>query len=430
MKKYTLLLLAVIVFISNLFSFDLSGGRPMGDSLIRYFDKDLPDILVHRSVNNSRVDTTEKIITLFNGTQISDIFIYRDRPLFSSDNSNNLNSIYLAGWLMFVYLEDNISSALLKIDENGSLTDYQKEVYSFSDSSKTIIKSSVVSSSALEQTSKDHFYTISNNKDIYHTNYYYCTNVGWSEKYKEVKYFNSQSGKYDNIVHWSVLSSELDTTWTTVQYSANMDTSVTIVLHKVGFNNPDTLEKIIRIFDNYGNVKSINAKIKVSNSLAPYCFETFEYFNDSTVYLRSMYDTLTSSYINSQKEVHEFNNQKYRYIRYYGWNNSNWILNSEDIFTYASNSTEISQLKKRLSQRNYKLIQMPGKFIVKCENFHSNISGDLYNLSGRKVKSLMSKLVDTGVVFNMRTDDLSAGKYLFVYKSFGSKVTIPILISR
>lgn len=431
LNKYTLLTLTVIVFVFDLLAFDLSGGRPMGDSIIRYFDKELPDILIHRSFNNSEIDTTEKIITLYNGTQISDIFIYRNSPLFSSDSVGNSNSIYLSGWIMYGYSGGKISSALLKIENNGALKDYEKETYTFTDTSKTIIKSSASSSgNLLELTSKDHFYTISNNKDIFHTNYSYCTNTGWNGKYKEVNYYSSQTGKYDNSVHWSVLSTESDTTWKSVQYSAYLDTSVAIVQQKIGSNNPDTLEKIIKSYDKNGNIKSIDAKLKISSNLIPYSIETFDYFNDSTVYLRSMFDTLTGSYVNSQKEVHEFYNQKPRSIRYYGWDNNTWVLKTEDLFTYSSNSTEISQLKKRLSLGNYKLSQMPGKFIVKCKHFHSNLSGDLYNLSGRKVKSYVSRQVDDGIIFDIKTDNLSKGKYIFVYKNFGSNITIPILIAR
>lgn len=414
----------------------------MGDSLVRYFDKEMPSILVHKQYNDpTDCDTTEKIVTLKIFNNVTDIFIYSSKIRAARKGRTGIqvgsDSLALTELISFNYNGNSIESALLKVLKNGIMVEDIKEEYSFLDSLK-MIKTSLIKTpgSSLKLAFRDDYYQQENTKKEQHSNYS-LVDLGnglndWHEEYREVKFYDTAKNAYNNAIKF--LISTADTTWSTTEYSLDMDSSVTTITQKVGSHPQLVMERITKTFDNDNKITSIVSEIRQNKdcSLKYYSSEEFEYFdNDSIIYKRSFYDTLSNSFKFATQENHLFHSDgRYRNILYFEQNSNDLNLVGEDIFTYASTTTEVNKLKRSLYTSSIRKVVVPGKIHLTIDNSKSNLSGMLYTISGKKVRSFSSKTVSNSELFEIKTNSLASGKYLFICLNQNTRLTIPLIIEK
>lgn len=368
----------------------------MGDSLSKYYEKDMPSLLVHRTYSSpTEFDTTEKMLTITLDEKITDIIIY-GKPIRSSEANRSQvimdsSDLVLNGLISFNYNGDSIATTLLKMVASGVLQDYQLDEYTYTDSMNYIsTKISTIPGYPLKYAFKDVYYPMDSTLNKRHNNFTFI-DLGnghsyWHERFREIDFYDSKESIYNKSIKFSL--SKIDTTWKTVKFSKNRDTSLTTITQKVDTTSEIIIERVTKTFDSKGNVTSIKSETRDrrENPLIYYAFEEFEYFDDdSIIYKRSFFDTISGTFVLNSKESHLLHsNGRHRNIFYYESKNNLLELVAEDIFTYASNITEIKEIKKSLFVNKIKKIVLPGEIKLTLNSLMPNAFGTLYNVAGKK----------------------------------------------
>lgn len=430
---YLILVYLFFAFLTNSTSaFDLSGGRPFGDSLVRFFDKDMPYVLVHKSYKNSvDGDTTQRILSIFKDSLITDIRIYGE------ETRSDLDSLVLTQNLAFSYSSDSIKTALLSVRSNGKMVTNQKEEYYYTDSTKAVITSlSYIPGYPLEWAFKDVYYSMDSTLNLRHNNFNYI-DLGnghsfWNERFREVSFYNHNDQYYDAGIKFFI--SILDTTWCSYTYNTSKDSMVIeIINQKDSTIEPNKTEHIVKTFYPDGRVKCINAEILkgTSSDLSPFSQENFYYGLDSMRYELMLYDTSNARFVLRNAENHIFSaNGKYKKISYFDRNGESWKITGEDFFTYDDESSAVIPIALKENLNHINTSRHSNKIQLTFDGVTENQIGILFNISGRKVDQFSSTNINKKATFEIRTRNYSSGQYYFKTLISGKNITLPILINK
>lgn len=414
----------------------------MGDSLAKYYEKDMPSLLVHRTYTTpTEFDTTEKILTITLGDKITDIFIF-GKPIRSSNDIRSqiimdTSDLVLNGLISYSYVGDSISTTLLKMVASGVMQDYQLDEYTYTDSMSYVsTKISTIPGYPLKYAFRDVYYPLDSTHNKRHNNFTFI-DLGnghsyWHERFREIEFYDFKDSIYDKSIKFSL--SKIDTTWKTIEFSKNRDTSITTITQQVDTCQKIIIERVINTYNNKGNITSIKSELRNDREspLIYYAFEEFKYFDDdSIIYKRSLYDTTSKAFVLSKKESHLLHsNGRYRNIFYYENIGNSLELVGEDIFTYASNITEIEGLKKY--EHNYKIHKtiFPEEIRLSINKIIPDAFGVLYNMAGREIKTLNSDIVGNKSIFVIDPQRIASGKYIFILNTKSQLLTVPLIINK
>lgn len=445
MVTFYKILLFLMLIITSTFSFKLSGGRPMGDSLVRYFDKEMPDLLIHKRYSSpTECDTVERIIKVTLDDKITDIFIYSEegRVVSREGKTPQLNieskDIVLTEMLSFEYEGDSIKSTRLDVRANGKMVPNTLEEFIYTDSLMMITtKISMIPGYPLEYAFRDIYYLKDSTMNNRHNSFSFI-DLGnghsyWHERFREVEFYNNIDSVYDKSICFSL--SRVDTTWKTTNYSLSNDTSITTTVQQLDSFPQVIMERVTKTYNNDGKVTSIVSEKRKSREcpLKYYSKEIFKYFeSDSMIYERSFYDTLSGLFELSTKEIHLLNplDGKYRLILYFENREDELVLVGEDVFIY-SNNTDIQFFNKmNLSTINLKKSIIPEAIILTINRSDEELHGSLFNMHGREIKSYTSETIENSEVFKINHNSLASGKYIFIFFNQGKRYSLPLLINK
>ena len=387
--KFLILLLLFYVVSSEAESFP---GRPMGDTLIRYFDDELPSVIYHLEyLNDSTFDTTEEIVPIFKDSLVTNIIKYTKR--FGDSLLIKSQQAY------FSYDESaRVLTASLDAVASGKMTHNSQEIYSYQDTCMTIVtKVSLIPGYPLQNFYKNIYYDtdtfgISGTRTSIYLNRK-KSRGSWLENRRLLNFTNTTTNLLDSIWDFSLFS--IDTARTLYSRSSQGDTSVAITTKYIN----DTTVKITNIDTTiFNEAKKPIYKYRLKydaekGEVIPYSREYFEYFTDSITYIKALFDTAKSEFVYTEKESHLNNkvNKRVR-INYYSFDtvSSIWAIAAKDTFVYSETAVipvtkfanTINEIKV-ISNNNQITFKLPIK------NSH-NIKFTIFNIMGKKIYSTES----------------------------------------
>lgn len=435
-KYFTCLTLLTL----QIYSFELSGGRPIGDNILNFNDKNMPFRLLHLKYDEAmNADTTEKILALSHTGQISDVYVYKKYKENSDGEIIVLDTLTLLNLIHFEYIGNKPKSAVGKIMHWGQwIPEIQKE-YNYCDSTVEItFSSSNFPGDVLNFNYKDIYISSNTTSNKVHNHYEYI-DLGnkqsnfWSEKYNAIEVYDELEQQFYCSIKNYIESS--DTVWTNIEYSASNDTTITTVTQKTAYESPIVLERVIKTYNTNGTISSIESEIRQdsNNSLNKYSLETFTYFSDSMRYECSFYDTTSSSFKLRNVESHVFQlDGRYNWIYYYEVIDSRMQLKAEDLFTYSSNPTDLKLISNEKINNRINIKKSVGvtSISLTVDSQKSHLKATLFNIAGRKIGDVLSETYEGNQVFNIDINDFASGRYFFMIKYEQSKITIPIVIQK